>query len=100
EEVRRVSVRSGRRPVRNLNELEYIEGEVWANVWKKNLIARIDPETGRVSAWVDLTGLMDFEPRRNSDAVLNGIAYDPARKRLFVTGKLWPTLYEIRVLAK
>ncbi|MEB3274999.1 MAG: glutaminyl-peptide cyclotransferase [Prochlorothrix sp.] len=97
-ELRRfVVVREGDRPLQRLNELEYINGEVWANVWLETRIARIDPATGQVLAWVDLTGL---EPtvRANPDAVLNGIAYDAEADRLFVTGKLWPRLYEIEVV--
>jgi len=90
------SVRDGSTPIVHLNELEYIQGEVWANVWLEDRIARIDPQTGQVRSWVDLTGL---EPTRqsNPDAVLNGIAYDPQGDRLFVTGKLWPRLYQIEI---
>ncbi|NBC19150.1 MAG: glutaminyl-peptide cyclotransferase [Bacteroidetes bacterium] len=93
---RQVTVRDGGEAVDDLNELEYIGGEVWANVWRTDLVARIDPETGEVLAWVDLSGLLTPEERRSAN-VLNGIAYDPARDRLFVTGKLWPWLFEIEV---
>ena len=101
ELVDQVTVRDGGTPVRRLNELEYIEGEVWANVWKTDRIARIDPATGEVTAWIDLSGLLtpQEEAGLGSEAVLNGIAYDAARDRLFVTGKLWPWVFEIDVVA-
>jgi len=95
-ELRRVEVTDGGAPVIRLNELEYINGEVWANQWLTDRIARIDPVTGEVMAWVDLSGIIDPEPG-DPNAVLNGIAYDAATGRLFVTGKYWPWLYEIRV---
>jgi glutaminyl-peptide cyclotransferase len=95
-ERRRVTVTDGGSPVTELNELEYIKGEVFANVWQTNRIARIAPDTGRVVGWIDLTGLLGATPV-SSDAVLNGIAYDAAADRLFVTGKLWPKLFEIKV---
>lgn len=82
------------RAVEKLNELEFIDGEVWANVYLTDLIARIDPDTGKVTAWVDLTDLLP-PPDRAGANVLNGIAYDAAGDRLFVTGKLWPKLFEI-----
>lgn len=84
-------------PVVRLNELEYINGEVWANIWQTDRIARIDPVTGQVLGWIDLAGLLTPEERAASD-VLNGIAYMPESDRLFVTGKLWPKLFEIRVV--
>jgi glutamine cyclotransferase len=92
----RVEVRDGNLPVEDLNELEFVNGEIYANVWTTDRIAVIAPATGRVTGWINLAGLM---PRAMTagDAVLNGIAYDPAGKRLFVTGKLWPRLFEIRV---
>jgi glutamine cyclotransferase len=96
-EVRRLSVLDDRRqPVLNLNELEYVRGEIYANVWQTDRIARISPQTGKVLGWIDLSGLMETPP--NTDAVLNGIAYDAKGDRLFVTGKLWPKLFEIRVV--
>lgn len=95
--VRRITVREGRTPVRHLNELEYVEGEIWANVWRHNFIARISPQSGRVVGWIDLRGLAPVGVRRDPDAVLNGIAYDAKQRRLFVTGKNWPTLFEIRL---
>lgn len=96
QETGRLVVRDGGRPVDDLNELEFVEGEIYANVWLTDRIAIIAPDSGRVSAWVDLAGLLPQRTLRGDD-VLNGIAYDAARKRLFVTGKLWPALFEIRV---
>jgi len=96
----RVTVRDRRRPVRHLNELEYVEGEVYANVWGSDFIVRIAPKTGDVLGWIDLTDLLPARQRPNRDAVLNGIAYDTKGKRLFVTGKLWPKLFEIRLVAR
>lgn len=100
EEVGRVEVRDNMGPVTRLNELEYIEGEIYANVWESDLIARIDPESGRVVGWIDLAGLMSGRERLGADAALNGIAYDGYRKRLFVTGKRWPKLFEIEVVRR
>lgn len=84
-------------PVVNLNELEYINGEIYANVWLTDRIAIIEPETGRVVGWIDLTGLLSAEDLSQHVDVLNGIAYDAQHNRLFVTGKLWPKLFEIRL---
>ena len=81
------------------NELEYIHGEIYANIWQTDRIARISPRTGRVLGWIDLSGIIDKRDLESSDAVLNGIAYDSTGARLFVTGKLWPKLFEIRVAA-
>jgi glutaminyl-peptide cyclotransferase len=83
--------------IRNLNELEWINAEIWANIWQTDLIARIDPTTGRVKAFVSLAGLRPEAAQGSTDAVLNGIAYDSKNKRLFVTGKYWDKLYEIKV---
>jgi len=96
KELRRVRVTADGRPVDQLNELEWVEGQVFANIWQTDRIARIDPKTGRVLGWIDLSGLLR---RSGSDDVLNGIAYDAAKKRLFVTGKLWPRLFEIQLTA-
>ncbi len=85
-------------PVMRLNELEYIDGEIFANIWQTNLIARINPETGQVTGWIDLTGLLPVESLTQPIDVLNGIAYDEKNGRLFVTGKLWPTLFEIELV--
>lgn len=97
KELRRVRVTADGEPVRELNELEWVEGEIFANVWQTDRIARIDPKTGRVTAWIDLSGILPDDQRLNADAVLNGIAYDEKKKRLFVTGKLWPRLFEIQL---
>jgi glutaminyl-peptide cyclotransferase len=98
-ERRRVQVMAGDTPLRNLNELEYVNGEIFANIWTTDFIARISPTTGRVLGYIDLNGLLTAN-ERPSDGVLNGIAYDRERDRLFVTGKLWPKLFEIKVMAK
>jgi len=99
-EKRRFTVRDGGKPIDQLNELEYVEGEIFANVWQTDRIARISPQTGKVLGWINLTGLLSPMYRREDGAVLNGIAYDPERKRLFVTGKLWPSVFEIRLVPK
>ena len=93
--VRKVPVIADGKPVANLNELEWVKGEVLANIWQTNLIARIDLRTGAVKGWIDLSSLPEATRRRGADAVLNGIAYDKDGDRLFVTGKNWPHLYEI-----
>ena len=89
----------GDRPVALINELECVRGEIYANVWQTDLIARISPADGKITGWIDLSGLLTAEERSHGADVLNGIAYDPAGDRLFVTGKLWPKLFEIRVVA-
>lgn len=81
----------------NLNELEYIHGEIYANIWGSDEIIRISPRTGKVLGWIDLSGIIDKRELANPNAVLNGIAYDARSDRLFVTGKLWPKLFEIKV---
>jgi glutamine cyclotransferase len=96
---RRTRVMVGDAPLRNLNELEYVKGEVLANIWTTDYIARIAPATGRVLGYIDLRGLLTAS-ERPSDGVLNGIAYDAQRARLFVTGKLWPKLFEIRLTGR
>lgn len=94
--IGQLAVKDGTEPVENLNELEYVRNEIFANVWHTDRIARIDPRSGQVIGWVDLSGLLPAGDRpTDSDAVLNGIAYDAATDRLFVTGKLWPRLFEI-----
>jgi glutamine cyclotransferase len=97
---RTVKVTDAGREVSHLNELEYVNGEIYANVWMKDLIARIDPATGNVKGWIDLTGLLGSEGRTGHEDVLNGIAYDAASGRLFVTGKRWPRLFQIRVVPR
>ncbi len=84
--------------LKGLNELEYVHGGILANVWPTDIIARISPETGRVSGWINLRGLLDPQDRFDGVDVLNGIAYDRKRDRLFVTGKLWPKLFEIELI--
>ncbi len=95
--VRRLPVTMNGRPVQNLNELEFIEGEIWSNIWHEDLIVRIDPESGRVTSYLDLKGILSADQRRDPEAVLNGIAYDPQTKRIFISGKLWPKIFEIRL---
>jgi glutamine cyclotransferase len=97
-EVGRVQVAGDRGPVANLNELEYVNGEVFANVWKTDRIVRIDPATGVVTGWIDLTGILSTVAVSSQVDVLNGIAYDGGNDRLFVTGKLWPWLFEIELV--
>lgn len=97
-ELRRVTVTDHGQPVTQLNELEYVKGEIYANVWHSDRIARISPRSGNVLGWIDLTGILPDAERSDPEAVLNGIAYDPAHDRLFVTGKLWPRLFEIKVM--
>ncbi|MEM2085915.1 MAG: glutaminyl-peptide cyclotransferase [Archaeoglobaceae archaeon] len=87
-----------RKPVSGLNELEFIEGRIYANVWMEDRIAIIEPEMGKVVGWIDLSGI--YEDRKEPDDVLNGIAYDPINKRLFVTGKRWSQLFEIEIVEK
>ena len=97
-ERRRLTVTDNGVPVPMLNELEWVNGEILANVWMTPMIARIDPASGRVTGWIDLTALAMETGGADPDSVLNGIAYDPAGDRLFVTGKYWPQLYEIDLL--
>jgi glutaminyl-peptide cyclotransferase len=99
KETGRVQVRDAGVPVEHLNELEYVKGEVFANVWQTDRIVRISPKTGRVTGWIDLGGLLSPREAQNVDW-LNGIAYDAASDRLFVTGKLWPKLFEIVIVPK
>ena len=99
-EVRRIKVHDGSAPIWRLNELEYVEGELFANIWQSDRIARISPRDGKVVGWIDLRGLLNPAYQPGPDAVLNGIAYDAARKRLFVTGKLWPSVFQISVIPR
>jgi glutaminyl-peptide cyclotransferase len=100
KEVRRVQVTADGKPIDSLNELEVVDGELYANVWGTDVIARIDPASGKVTGWIDLTNLLPREKRGTSsvDAVLNGIAYDGKHRKLYVTGKLWPKLFEIELV--
>ena len=97
-EIHRLEVHTRDGPVSKLNELEYVQGEIYANVWKTDHIARISPQTGEVVGWIDLEGLLRPEDRNRRIDVLNGIAYDVKNDRLFVTGKLWPKLFEIELI--
>ncbi len=98
KETGRIEVTDHGVPVRNLNELEYVKGELLANIWQTTRIARINPTTGEVIAWIELAGLLkEAGVDGTRDDVLNGIAYDAAKDRLFVTGKLWPKLFEIKL---
>jgi len=97
KEISRLQVRDGGTPVVHLNELEYVKGEIFANVWQTDRIARISPKTGLVTGWIDLKGLLTASDQAQGVDVLNGIAYDAAGDRLFVTGKLWPKVFEIRI---
>ena len=99
-ETRSILVHDGPTPIEQLNELEYINGEIYSNVWHSDRIARISPADGHVIAWIDCTGLLPAAQRPNPEAVLNGIAYDPQHHRIFVTGKLWPTIFEIKIVPK
>jgi glutaminyl-peptide cyclotransferase len=99
-EVRRINVHDGALPIESLNELEYVHGEIYANVWQTDRIARIAPSDGRVSGWIDLPGLLTAAEKSEGADVLNGIAYDSLGDRLFVTGKLWPKVFEIQLVRK
>jgi glutamine cyclotransferase len=96
KEIGHLNVDDKGTPVTNLNELEYVHGEIYANVWQSERIARISPATGHVLGWIDLSGLLSAVERERTD-VLNGIAYDAKQNRLFITGKRWPKLFEIRI---
>jgi glutaminyl-peptide cyclotransferase len=98
-ERRRIKVTAVGSPLKNLNELEFVKGEIFANVWQTEFIARIAPASGKVTGYIDLTGLLAPSERANTD-VLNGIAYDAVHDRLFITGKWWPKLFEIKLVPK
>ena len=100
DEERRIKVTAEGKPINRLNELEVVDGQIFANVWGTDVIARIDPDSGNVVGWIDLTGLLPAGQRgtQDPDAVLNGIAYEPKQHRLYVTGKLWPKLFEIELV--
>jgi glutaminyl-peptide cyclotransferase len=99
EVVRRITAIADGKPVERINELEYVRGEIWANIWYQDRIVRLSPATGQVLGWIDLGGLY-AGPERSSEDVLNGIAYDAAADRVFVTGKNWPQLYEIQTVPR
>jgi glutaminyl-peptide cyclotransferase len=98
--VRSITVHDGLAVIEKLNELEFIKGEIYANIWHSDKIARISPADGRVIDWIDLSGLLPAHKKLNEESVLNGIAYDVQHDRLFVTGKQWPTVFQIKLLAK
>jgi glutaminyl-peptide cyclotransferase len=103
KETGRITVRDASGPVQSLNELEVVKGEIYANVWMTDRIARISPKDGRVTGWIDLSGLLTPAERaavEQAGGTLNGIAYDAARDRLFVTGKLWPRIFEIELVPR
>jgi glutamine cyclotransferase len=100
QQIDQIDVRDADGPLVRLNELEYVGGEIYANVWKTDRIARIAPNTGRVLGWIDLENLLGPQDHNHQVGRLNGIAYDAKRNRLFVTGKLWPTVFEIRLILR
>lgn len=93
-----IEVTAAGKPLKELNELEYVKGEILANIWQRDVVARISPETGKVTGWIDMTELRDRIPAGTRAEVLNGIAYDADRDRLFVTGKYWPRLFQVEIL--
>lgn len=97
---RTISVFDRGQPLEEINELEYVKGEIFANVWHDDRVARIDPQTGHINGWIDLSGLLKPGEVTDEEAVLNGIAYDESSDRLFVTGKLWPKVFEIKLKRK
>jgi glutamine cyclotransferase len=99
KETRHIVVKDGKIPVEQLNELEYVKGEIYANIWHSDRIARISQRDGHVIGWIDLTGLMPEDRRPDAESVLNGIAYDAKHNRLFVTGKRWPFVFEIKIVS-
>jgi glutamine cyclotransferase len=100
KETRNIVVKDGAQAIERLNELEFVKGEIYANVWHSERIARISPRDGHVIGWIDLTGLLPDSERVNDESVLNGIAYDKRHDRLFVTGKQWPAIFEIKLVPK
>jgi glutamine cyclotransferase len=95
--TRKVGVRDGASPLRKINELELVRGVILANIYQSDWLVVIDPKTGRIRRWIDLVGLLPEKSRTATTDVLNGIAYDTEQDRLFVTGKRWPTLFELRL---
>lgn len=98
QETHHIVVKDGHKVIDQLNELEFIKGEIYANIWHSDMIARISPEDGHVIAWIDLTGLLPNEQKIDAESVLNGIAYDVQHDRIFVTGKHWPTVFQIKIV--
>ncbi len=97
DQTRQIVVRDGITAIHQLNELEYVHGEIWANVWHSDRIARISPADGRVLAWIDCSGLLPPSERIDAESVLNGIAFDAQHNRLYITGKQWPTIFQIKI---
>jgi glutamine cyclotransferase len=97
EEVNQIEVSANKIPITRINELEYIQGEIYANIWLTERIVRINPLTGQVIGWIDLKGILSPEDHSETVDVLNGIAYDAKNNRLFVTGKFWPKIFEIEL---
>ncbi len=97
QETRAIVVKDDGVPVDQLNELELVKGEIYANVWHSDRIARISPRDGHVIGWIDLTGLLPADQKVDAESVLNGIAYDARQNRLFVTGKQWPSVFQIEL---
>ena len=97
--VRTITVHDGAKEISQVNELEFIKGQIYANVWHSDKIARISPKDGHVIAWIDLAGILPANQKIDSESVLNGIAYDAKHDRLFVTGKQWPAIFEIKVFS-
>jgi glutaminyl-peptide cyclotransferase len=95
--VKKLAITMNGQPVPELNELEFIDGEIWSNVWQTDLILRINQSTGQVTSFLNLKGILAPSDRKGSENVLNGIAYDAEQKRIFVTGKLWPRIFEIKL---
>jgi glutamine cyclotransferase len=100
QETHHIVVKDDGKSIDNLNELEFVKGEIYANVWHSDRIARISPQDGHVIAWIDLVGLLPPDQKVDPEAVLNGIAYDSQHDRLFVTGKLWPLIFEIKIVPR
>ena len=98
KEKRHIVVKDHGMLVKQLNELEFIKGEIYANVWHSERIARISPKDGRVTSWIDLSGILPVAEKIDSESVLNGIAYDAVRDRIFITGKQWPAVFEIKIV--
>jgi glutamine cyclotransferase len=98
--IKKIQVCSNKGVMINLNELEYIKGEIWANIWMTDNIVRINPKTGEIVGEIDLGGLVESSGynRNEEEDVLNGIAYDPVKNKIYVTGKLWPKIFEIEVV--
>ena len=100
KETRHMVVKEGAIPVDRLNELEFVKGQIYANIWHSNMVARISPQDGHVIAWIDFTGLLPDDQMVDAESVLNGIAYDPQGDRLFVTGKQWPVIFEVKIIPR